>query len=162
MKKSYLFILILIVFLSSCDPVWYIYVRNSLNDNLNVEVSLIDLDKTIYNDYSELIQDTILYRNEVIENLKVNSIDSLDLKKVLRRVNDSTFIINIEPRSTTLIGPVFSFPVKKMNITNQRDSLTIEFRNKRKWNYYKKNGIIESRFSYDKITIINIKPVLFE
>jgi len=129
MKKVCILIIILCLFVG-CEPSYRLYVKNSTDRN-------VDLDLLQIKFYEQFVLDTTytLYANfeqDVIHNIKWNTVKRLTQKKKIERMNDSTFHIGLCKRSTYLISSGMLIPFEKI-IVNQEyhnDTLIIYGKNR--------------------------------
>jgi predicted phosphohydrolase len=163
MKRGLINIIFLIL-LFSCDPGKYIYVNNNTKTDFLTKIYFEQ--NNLYNNYLELINDSLKYSDTVICKIKDwRTIDLLEKKQKLIPINDTSFKLILYGKSTTLIGPLSYFPVKEIDFFKQDKKIfSIDYNNKRLWKKYKREGIIKHRTLdlINQTTIINIDSLVLE
>ena len=106
MKKILILTFSAWILLSSCDPLYIMYVKNETGDKVKIHV--------VFENKYEIEFDSVKYTDKEIKNLKPRHVDSL-LKKKPIDISGTNYSFEIADKETVLLEPLsIGIPIKRM------------------------------------------------
>jgi hypothetical protein len=150
--KILLKVLIFIVLMTGCDPVYIVYIKNETGDMITIDV---EYDSRHYNGKI----DTLRFTNKSLMNFKPSTIDRLDKKLTVDYIGTNRYSFIIENNQTVLLEPItIGLPIKHVIYKSKQKADTVFWvGNVGLYRKLKKKGIIVKKGL--STTIINLKPI---
>lgn len=135
MNRILIVIFSALILLSSCDPIYIMYVKNETGDKVKIHVD--------YENRYDIKFDSVKYTDRQIENLKPRHVDSLSNKKAIEQ-NGTSYSFEIADKETVLLEPLaIGVPIKRVIYeSNSRIDTLFEFGDKIKYQDLVDKGII--------------------
>ncbi len=147
-----LLFLFIVVFFCSCEPSNYVYIRNTTNNPVDITV------KCTIRHFDGLAIDSIWFEDKIIEDLTWNSVHDFTKKKVVEKIDSSSYKLSLNKKQTYLIEPNVIVPINEIILEYPSKIDTIIFYGKNK-NYinHRNNTFIKKKGVYKTATIIDLK-----
>ena len=123
MKCKIIFIILISCFGAGCGPTWRLYVKNSTDRNVDLNLIQVKV-------YDQFVFDTTytLYANfeqDLIDNVKWSTAKRLTQNEKIRQMNDSSYHISLCSHSTYLIVSGRFIPFEKIIVNQEHRTDTL-------------------------------------
>lgn len=124
-----------LILLSSCDPIYIMFVKNETGEKVKVHVD--------YENRYEIEFDSLKYTIEQIDNLKPRHVDSLTNKKAIN-LTETNYSFEIADNETVVLEPLsIGVPIQRVIYeTKSRTDTIFEFGDRIKYQELVDKGII--------------------
>ncbi len=151
-KMNKLLFLFIVVFFCSCEPSNYLYIRNMTNNQVDITV------KCTNKHFDGLDIDSVWFEDKIVKDINWNSVHDFTKKKVVEKIDSSSYKLSLNKKQTYLIEPKVIIPINEIIVEYPSKIDTIIFYGKnRNYNNHKSNIFIKKKGIYTVTTIVDLK-----